>query len=164
MDEGDNDKFRLERVKILNIFYVCCYLHIAGWARICNHIHFPRIYLFMFRMSWYMKWSGTCQHHSSLLLTAAQDACQWKVIWRQMTSSSIWSVSIYICTRNHANPFPAELIYLNFQPLEVVSRYRDPQPQAVENNPYLFNLRPSIYKFWRLNSHFIPNNSEFFGK
>ena len=23
--------------------------------------------------------------------------------------------------------------YLNFQPLEVVSRYRDPQPQVVEN-------------------------------
>ena len=25
------------------------------------------------------------------------------------------------------------LNYLNFQPLEVVSRYRDPQPQVVEN-------------------------------
>ena len=25
------------------------------------------------------------------------------------------------------------LLYLNFQPLEVVSRYRDPQPQVVEN-------------------------------
>ena len=31
------------------------------------------------------------------------------------------------------NPFPAKVIYLNFQPLEVVSRYRDPQPQVVEN-------------------------------
>ena len=29
-------------------------------------------------------------------------------------------------------PCPAKLIYLNFQPLEVVSRYRDPQPQVVE--------------------------------
>ena len=27
------------------------------------------------------------------------------------------------------NPYPATLIYLNFQPLEVVDRYRDPQPQ-----------------------------------
>ena len=27
----------------------------------------------------------------------------------------------------------AKLIYLNFQPLEIVSRYRDPQPQVVEN-------------------------------
>ena len=31
------------------------------------------------------------------------------------------------------NPYAAKLIYLNFQPLEVVSRYRDPQPQVVEN-------------------------------
>ena len=44
------------------------------------------------------------------------------------------------------NPYPAELIYLIFQPLEVVSRYRDPQPQVVENYSYLFNLRPNIYK------------------
>ena len=28
------------------------------------------------------------------------------------------------------------LLYLNFQPLEVVSRYRDPQPQVAENYSY----------------------------
>ena len=28
------------------------------------------------------------------------------------------------------NPHPAKLIYLNFQPLEVVFRYRDPQIQG----------------------------------
>ena len=39
-----------------------------------------------------------------------------------------------------------QIIYLNFQPLEVVCRYRDPQPQVVENYTYLFNLRPNIYK------------------
>ena len=31
------------------------------------------------------------------------------------------------------NPYPANLIYLNFHPLEVVSRYHDPQLQAAEN-------------------------------
>ena len=31
------------------------------------------------------------------------------------------------------NPYHAEVIYLNFQPLEVVSRYRDPHPQVDEN-------------------------------
>ena len=31
------------------------------------------------------------------------------------------------------NPRPAKLIYLNFHPLEVVSRYRDPQLQVDEN-------------------------------
>ena len=31
------------------------------------------------------------------------------------------------------NAYPAKLIYLNFYPLEVVSRYRDPQLQVAEN-------------------------------
>ena len=30
------------------------------------------------------------------------------------------------------NPQSAKFIYLNFQPLEVVSRYRDPQLQVAE--------------------------------
>ena len=34
---------------------------------------------------------------------------------------------------NPFNPFPAKLIYLYFPPLEVVSRYRDPQLQVGEN-------------------------------
>ena len=41
------------------------------------------------------------------------------------------------------NPFPAKLSYLNFHPLEVVSRYHDPQLQVVEN---VFNLTPNIFK------------------
>ena len=31
------------------------------------------------------------------------------------------------------NPYPVMVIYLNFQPLEVVSRYRDRQPQVIAN-------------------------------
>ena len=51
-----------------------------------------------------------------------------------------------------------ELIYLNFQPLELVSRYRDPQAQVIDNYSYYFNLiRDQTY--WWLNSHFFPNNS-----
>ena len=65
---------------------------------------------------------------------------------------------------HHIDPYPAEVIYLNFQPLEVVSRYRDPQPQVVENYSYLFSLRPNINKYWYLNSHFITNNSDLIGK
>ena len=41
-----------------------------------------------------------------------------------------------------------------------MSRYRDPQPQVVENYSYLFNLRPNIYKYCWLNNHLIPNNSD----
>ena len=39
-------------------------------------------------------------------------------------------------------------IYLNFHPLEVVSRYRDLQLQVGENYAYLLNLRPNIGKSW----------------
>ena len=45
---------------------------------------------------------------------------------------------------NDFDPYPTKLIYLNFQPLEVVSRYRTPQPQVVEKYSYLFNFRPNI--------------------
>ena len=38
----------------------------------------------------------------------------------------------------YINPLPAKLSYLNFHPLEVVSRYRDPQLQVGENYSYLF--------------------------
>ena len=34
---------------------------------------------------------------------------------------------------NLSNPYPARLVYLNFHPLQVVSRYRDPQLQVGEN-------------------------------
>ena len=44
------------------------------------------------------------------------------------------------------NPYPAKLINLNFHSLEVVSRFRDPQPQVDENYSHLFNLGPNIYK------------------
>ena len=37
------------------------------------------------------------------------------------------------CFNNQSNPLPAKLFYLNFHPLEVVSRYRDPQLQVDEN-------------------------------
>ena len=56
------------------------------------------------------------------------------------------------------NQYPVEFIYLNFQPLEIVSRYRDQQTQVVENYSYLFNLKPN--KSWCLNTHFIPNISD----
>ena len=43
------------------------------------------------------------------------------------------------------NPYPAKLFYLNCQPLDAVSLYRDQQPQVLENYSYLFNLKPTIF-------------------
>ena len=58
--------------------------------------------------------------------------------------------------------FAAKIIDLNFNPLEVVSRYRDPQLQIGKNDSYLFNLRPNIYKkYW---CRFSPNTSDLVGK
>ena len=53
------------------------------------------------------------------------------------------------------NPYPAELIYLNFQTLEVVSRYRDPQPQVIENYSYLFYLRPKHLQILMFKHQFV---------
>ena len=60
----------------------------------------------------------------------------------------------------YVNPYPAKLIYLNFLPLEVVSRYRDPQPQVGGNYSYLFNLRSIRCISW----HFTLNISDFIDK
>ena len=49
-------------------------------------------------------------------------------------------------TQPRLNPLPAKLVYLNFRPLEVVSRYRDSQLQVAENHSYLLNLSTNICK------------------
>ena len=53
------------------------------------------------------------------------------------------------------NPLTAKINYLNFHPLEVVSRYRDPQLQVGGNYLYLLNLWPNICKSWCSNN--VPN-------
>ena len=70
---------------------------------------------------------------------------------------------MYFLSRVNINPCPAKLVYLNFQPFEVVPRYRDPQPQVVENYSYLFNLKIKYLHILISNSHFIPNNSDLIG-
>ena len=58
------------------------------------------------------------------------------------------------------NPYPAKLIYIQFQPLEVVSRQG---LEVAENYSYLLILAPNIYKFWCLNTHYFPNKSDLIG-
>ena len=58
------------------------------------------------------------------------------------------------------SPDPAQIINLNFQPLELVSRYRDAQLQVTENYWYLFNLTSNSCKYWCLSSHFISNKCD----
>ena len=75
------------------------------------------------------------------ILTMEGASAKW---FQETPILTIWrnqSIVIWSCTPNtHRspvavfNPYPARLIYLHFQPLDAVSRYRDPQPQVVENH------------------------------
>ena len=55
------------------------------------------------------------------------------------------------------NPFTAKLFNLNFHPLEVVSRWRDPQPQVSENYSALTKWRSTVFKYCWSMSHFTFN-------
>ena len=56
------------------------------------------------------------------------------------------------------NPCSAKLSNLFFSPTGSDYLYRFPQLQVVENDSYLFNLRPTFYKSWCLNTHFFPKS------
>ena len=51
-------------------------------------------------------------------------------------------------------PQSPELRNFYFQPLEVVSRYRDPQLQVTGNLGYLRNLSPNIYQCFKIENIF----------
>ena len=55
------------------------------------------------------------------------------------------------------NPLTAKLFNLNFHPLEVVSRWRDPQLQVSEHYSDLTKRRSTLFKSCWLMSHFILN-------
>ena len=60
----------------------------------------------------------------------------------------VWAYQLF-------NPLTAKLFNLNFHPLEVVTRWRDPQLQASENYSYLAKWRLTVFKYNWLMSHFI---------
>ena len=53
------------------------------------------------------------------------------------------------------NPLTAKLFNLNFYPLEVMSRWRDPQLQVSENYSDLTKWRSTLFKYRWLMSNFI---------
>ena len=68
-------------------------------------------------------------------------------------SVALYAVVFYTCLRLclygpsalRVNPYSAKLIYFNFLSLEVVSRYRDPQPQVIECYSYFFLILDEIF-------------------
>ena len=71
-----------------------------------------------------------------------------------MISKLIIILAIFF-SKGTFTPYPAKLIYWNFHPLEVASRYHDPQYYS-----YLFYLSTNICKSWCLDPPFLPNNSD----
>ena len=69
-----------------------------------------------------------------------------------MALGSGYKVVNFVCI----NSYPAELIYLDFQPLEVVFRYRDPQIQVAKTYSYLFLFSTNIGKSWCLDTYSFP--------
>ena len=53
------------------------------------------------------------------------------------------------------NPLTTKLFSFNFHPLDVVSRWRDPQLQVSENYSDLTKGRSTVFKYCWLMSHFI---------
>ena len=53
------------------------------------------------------------------------------------------------------NPKSTELFNLNFQPLEVVSRYRDPQLQVTKNSLNRPNLGQNVSDYRGFEIHFF---------
>ena len=56
--------------------------------------------------------------------------------------------------REHLNPWSTKKFNLNFQSLEVVSRYRDPQLQVTEILGDSLNVSPYLYQCFRIGSIF----------
>ena len=63
--------------------------------------------------------------------------CCWRIYCSCFLVGELW----------YLNPYPAKLIYLNVQTLEVVFRCSDLQVRVGENCSYLVNVRPTICIF-----------------
>ena len=66
-------------------------------------------------------------------------------------------VLVYIQIFQRFNPLTAKLFNLIFHPLEVVSRWRDPQLQVSENYSDLTKWKSTVFKYCWLTSYFIFN-------
>ena len=73
---------------------------------------------------------------------------------QKIIDDSLFLLTSHVDNRSYINP-----CLNHFYPLEVVSRYRD--PQVDENYSYLLNLKSNICICWCLNTHFVPNNIAF---
>ena len=68
-----------------------------------------------------------------VLILPLQLPCCYAYTTRNDAAALLYPRRFAIMYTIYFNPLPAKLNNLNYQPLEVVSRYRDPQLQVAEN-------------------------------
>ena len=82
----------------------------------------------------------------------------WKSFGQICSARVIVNRNLSLCDALYIfNLLTAKLFNLNFHPLEVVSRWRDPQLQVSENYSDLTKWRSTLFKSYWLVSHFILN-------
>ena len=97
-------------------------------------------------------WSYDCE---AVSLCKTVEMFEW-----QHTSNSVINdglMAIFNECLRLINSLTAKLFNLNFHPLEVVSRWRDPQLQVSENYSDVTIWRSTFFKYCWLMSHFIFN-------
>ena len=134
-------------------------IHVTGWATLA--MSGGRIYTWPTFIS--LRWPATRNPHttadhrtdmisSQLTQSRPTDHHQLNLecsqISRYPTLVKYWYTLAF-------NPLTAKIFSLNFHPLEVVSRWRDPQLQVSENYSDLTKWRSTVLKYCWLMSYFI---------
>ena len=169
MDENDNGKFRLERVKKRNYDIGSTHGSITWNMRLFNYnlkadLSFCSYIANLLRSeSWWKQCPvnrshidpmvAQCWPPSPILSQHRSPTCSISRMYWIIHHQCIYGLARLVSST--VNPLTAKLFNLNFHPLEVVSRWRDPQLQVSENYSDLTKWRSTLFQSCWLMSHFI---------
>ena len=134
-----------------------CYTNVAvfisavHWESTCVYCDFSAYMLS--RESWCVKWIRLVIQHW-IWWTRVTSTINWWNLNSVNSTSAGWRLPTLLRWHLHLNPWSTKRRNLHFQPLEVVSRYRDPQLQVTENVCYLWNLTLNIYQCFKIEGIF----------
>ena len=151
---------------VLTVVVVVSQMLVWYWWKIYNYSGITSLWYILCYLNIFLnlnKWSCSAINYITCRSTHIYGA--YVVVLQRFHvkfSSCNIPTNIYVCILlsiwwNMINPLTAELFNLNFHPLEVVSRWRDPQLQVSENYSHLTNWRSTLFKSCWLMSHFIFN-------
>ena len=107
-------------------------------------------------MIYYICWKSAYYHGNNSWLHISAKV-EYLLAWQRHNMHSQRPVHPLPLKYNRPNPLTAKLFNWNFHPLEVVSRWRDPQLQVTENYSDLTKWRSTRFKSCWLMSPFIFN-------